>query len=150
MRIIIQRVKEAAVHIDGIEPQSIENGLLIFLGVSADDSNEDIQWLVQKIRQLRIFPDDDGKMNLDITQANGSFLVISQFTLHASTRKGNRPSFIRAARPEVAIPLYKEFIQTLETESGCQVRTGMFGADMQVHLQNDGPVTIIIDSELRE
>ena len=150
MRIILQRVKQATVHIADKEPQTIGNGLLIFLGISTNDTGEDVQWLVQKVRQMRIFPDDHGKMNLDITQSKGSFLVISQFTLHASTRKGNRPSFIRAARPEVAVPLYEEFIQTLEAESGCQVCTGVFGADMQVHLQNDGPVTIIIDSELRE
>ncbi|MCF8238077.1 MAG: D-tyrosyl-tRNA(Tyr) deacylase [Saprospiraceae bacterium] len=150
MRVILQRVKEASVHIEHLEPASIAVGLLIFLGISADDTSEDIQWLVQKIRLLRIFPDEEGKMNLDIAQVNGSFLVISQFTLHASTRKGNRPSFIRAARPELAIPLYEEFKETLALESGLQVRSGVFGTDMQVHLQNDGPVTLIIDSHQRE
>ncbi len=150
MRIIIQRVKEASVHIADVEPQGIETGLLLFLGIGAEDSEEDIEWLVPKIVQMRIFPDQEGKMNLDITQAGGSFLVISQFTLHASTRKGNRPSFIKAARPEVAIPLYDRFIDILAQRSGCPVRSGIFGADMQVHLQNDGPVTIIIDSQQRE
>ncbi|MBK7344894.1 MAG: D-tyrosyl-tRNA(Tyr) deacylase [Saprospiraceae bacterium] len=150
MRVVLQRVKQASVQIEGEETRSIERGLLILLGISHDDGMDDVRWLVQKITQLRIFSDSEGKMNEDITQVNGAFLVISQFTLHASTRKGNRPSYIRAARPEHAIPLYEEFLSFLRQESQRPVLSGTFGADMQVHLQNDGPVTIIMDSQQRE
>ncbi len=150
MRVVLQRVQQASVYIEGEDTRSIGRGILIFLGITVEDSEEDIHWLVQKIRQLRIFSDPQGKMNLDITQIQGEFLVISQFTLHASTRKGNRPSFIRAARPEQAIPQYELFLEMLSRESQCPVFSGTFGADMQIHLQNDGPVTIIIDSQQRE
>lgn len=150
MRVVLQRVQRASVQIAGEDTRSIGQGILILLGITEEDSEDDVLWLVQKIRQLRIFSDPDGKMNLDIEQIGGAFLVISQFTLHASTRKGNRPSFIRAARPDQAIPLYESFLKNLSMESQCLVHAGTFGADMQVHLQNDGPVTIIIDSKQRE
>lgn len=150
MRVVLQRVQQASVQIAGEDTRSIGKGILILLGITEDDAVDDVLWLVHKIRQLRIFSDPDGKMNLDIEQIGGSFLVISQFTLHASTRKGNRPSYIRAARPDRAIPLYESFLTNLAGESHCLVYAGTFGADMQVFLQNDGPVTIIIDSKQRE
>lgn len=150
MRVVLQRVQQASVHITGEDTRSIGQGILILLGITEEDGEADVLWLIQKISQLRIFSDADSKMNLDITQIGGAFLVVSQFTLYASTRKGNRPSFIRAARPERAIPLYESFLKILAKESQCTVYSGTFGADMQVHIQNDGPVTIIIDSQQRE
>ncbi|HRW74374.1 MAG: D-tyrosyl-tRNA(Tyr) deacylase [Lewinellaceae bacterium] len=150
MRALLQRVKEASVHFQHEPPRSIGPGLLILLGIESSDNREDVEWLVGKISQIRIFADEEGKMNLDIRQSNGSILVISQFTLHASTRKGNRPSFIRAARPEQAVPLYEYFIEEIQRAAACTVICGIFGADMQVRLQNDGPVTLMIDSQNRE
>lgn len=150
MRVVIQRASEASVVIDGKIHGEINRGLVVLLGIEADDTRDDIDWLVRKIIGLRIFNDEDGKMNFSIQDLGGEFLVISQFTLHASTKKGNRPSYIKAARPEVAIPLYEEFIQILRKESGLKVDTGSFGADMKVQLINDGPVTIWIDSKNRE
>lgn len=146
MRVVIQRVSSASVVIGGREKSCIGWGLLILLGIEHDDSGEDIDWLCKKIAALRIFSDEAGLMNLSVQDIGGEMLVISQFTLHASTKKGNRPSFIRAARPETAIPLYEKFVQTLAQESGRPVHTGEFGADMKVSLVNDGPVTILIDS----
>lgn len=145
MRVLIQRVSEASVTINNRVHGKIDRGLLLFVGIEHDDTTEDIDWLVKKISQLRIFADSEGKMNLSVQDVNGSALVISQFTLHASTKKGNRPSYIRAARPEIAVPLYEQFIQSLANEN-VPVETGEFGADMKVQLINDGPVTIWIDS----
>ncbi|MCU0443554.1 MAG: D-aminoacyl-tRNA deacylase [Microscillaceae bacterium] len=144
---IIQRVSEASVSIAGAIKGQIEVGFLVLLGITHTDTDEDIDWLVKKIVGLRVFSDSEGKMNLSIHDQQGDILVISQFTLHASTKKGNRPSFIEAARPEVAIPLYEQFVQALENQLGKPIQTGEFGADMQVALVNDGPVTIIIDSK---
>ncbi len=149
MRLLVQRTTEASVSINGTVHNSIEKGLVIFLGIENGDTEEDCNWLIQKISKLRIFNNEDGKMNHSIKEVNGAFLVISQFTLHASTKKGNRPSYIRAAPPEIAIPLYEQFITNLES-TGSQVSTGIFGADMKVRLTNDGPVTIWIDSKNRE
>jgi len=150
MRILIQRTSEASVKIEGKIHGEINRGLVVLLGIEAEDTLDDINWLVRKLIGLRIFSDGEGKMNDSIVDVNGEFLVISQFTLHASTKKGNRPSYIKAARPEVAIPLYEEFIQILRKESNLKVATGEFGADMKVQLINDGPVTIWIDSKNRE
>ncbi len=150
MRALIQRVKKASVRIEGETFSEISQGLLIFLGIENDDSKEDIDWLAGKIARLRIFSDEKGAMNLSVRDVDGECLVVSQFTLHASTKKGNRPSFIKAAQPKIAIPLYKEFIVQLERESGKIVATGSFGAMMDVGLINDGPVTIWIDSKNRE
>lgn len=150
MRIVIQRVSEASVKIENKIVGSIEKGMLILLGIEHDDSEEDVQWLVGKLINLRIFSDEEGKMNLSIQDVKGAFLVVSQFTLHASTKKGNRPSYVKAARPELAIPLYQLFIEKLASDSALRVETGEFGADMKVALINDGPVTIIIDSKTRE
>lgn len=150
MRVLIQRVSEASVTIDWAIHSQIGQGLLIFLGIEDADGEEDLQWLCKKIVNLRIFPDDQGVMNRSILEAGGEFLVVSQFTLHASTKKGNRPSYIRAARPEHAIPLYDAFCRELAKESGHSVMTGEFGADMKVALINDGPVTIWIDSKNKE
>ncbi len=150
MRIVIQRVSEASVKIENKIVGSIEKGMLILLGIEHDDSEEDVQWLVGKLINLRIFSDEEGKMNLSIQDVKGAFLVVSQFTLHASTKKGNRPSYVKAARPELAIPLYQLFIEKLAIDSVLRVETGEFGADMKVALINDGPVTIIIDSKTRE
>ncbi|MFM7016487.1 MAG: D-aminoacyl-tRNA deacylase [Bacteroidota bacterium] len=150
MRVVIQRVKEASVTINQKEIRSIHHGLMILIGITHDDTHEDITWLVQKISKLRIFADHEGVMNLNINDVNGEVLLISQFTLHASTKKGNRPSYIGAAKPDIAIPLYKEFIQQLKKEIQSKVLTGEFGADMQVQLINDGPVTILIDSKYKE
>ena len=150
MRAVIQRVSEASVHASGRPAGKIQQGLLILLGIESEDNRSDIQWLTDKISQLRIFNDTDGKMNLSISDCDGGLLVISQFTLYASTKKGNRPSFIKAARPEHAIPLYEEFIRALTDKTGKTVETGIFGADMKVSLVNDGPVTIIIDSKSKE
>ncbi len=150
MRIVVQRAKNAKVEIGGQISGQIEHGLVILLGIESEDDSEDIEWLVNKLNNLRIFNDADGKMNLSIQDIKGSFLVISQFTLHASTKKGNRPSYIKAANPDMAIPLYEQFIQELKDISNLSVETGEFGADMQVSLVNDGPVTIIMDSKNKE
>ena len=150
MRAVIQRVTEASVTINQKINGSIDLGLLILLGIEDIDTQEDIDWLVRKISGMRIFSDPNDKMNLSISDVDGSFLVISQFTLHASTKKGNRPSFIKAARPDKAIPLYDQFCKTLHNHSGLKVATGIFGADMKVRLLNDGPVTIIIDSQRKD
>jgi D-tyrosyl-tRNA(Tyr) deacylase len=150
MRAVIQRVSESSVTIEGEVVGSIGVGFMILLGIELEDSEDDIEWLVQKIYKLRVFSDDDGKMNLSIGDVNGSFLVISQFTLHASTRKGNRPSYIKAARPEQAIPLYEKFKLRLREISGLELEDGEFGGDMKVSLINDGPVTIIIDTKMKE
>lgn len=146
---VIQRVSHASVTIDENLKGKIDSGFLVLLGITHDDTVEDIEWLSKKIIGMRIFGDEDGKMNLDIQQIKGNILLISQFTLHASTKKGNRPSFIQAARPETAIPLYEKMITTLSILLGKPIETGEFGADMQVSLVNDGPVTIVIDSKNR-
>lgn len=147
MKIVIQRVSEAAVKIEDKIVGNISNGMLILVGIEHDDTNDDANWLIQKVLGLRIFSDAEGKMNLSYEDVGGRFLVVSQFTLHASTKKGNRPSYIQAARPEVAIPLYNYFVRQLGNLSSSKVETGEFGADMKVSLVNDGPVTIIIDSK---
>jgi D-tyrosyl-tRNA(Tyr) deacylase len=150
MRILIQRVTEAAVAIEGQEVSAIGAGLLLFVGIEESDSAEDIEWVAGKIARLRIFDDEGGVMNLDVVQSGGNILAVSQFTLHASTRKGNRPSYIRSARPEIAEALYERFCERLSEVVGRPVAKGVFGADMQVSLINDGPVTIWIDSKNRE
>lgn len=152
MRVLIQRVLGAAVTIDGVERARIGPGLLLLVGIEEADGGggDDIEWLAGKIARLRVFDDGAGVMNLDILQTGGDILAISQFTLHASTRKGNRPSYIRAARPEIARPIYEKFTARLAREIGREVKTGVFGADMKVALVNDGPVTIMIDSRCRE
>ncbi len=150
MRAVIQRVKSASVVSDGTLTGSISQGLLILLGIETGDNNEELKWLVDKVSGLRIFSDDAGQMNLDLAAINGRCLVISQFTLLASTRKGKRPSYTRSAHPDEAIPLYDTFVKTLGAATKTTVETGVFGADMQVSLVNDGPVTIIIDTRLRE
>ena len=150
MRAVIQRVTKASVSIDKVLESEIGPGMLILLGIEEADTFDDIQWLCGKISKLRIFDDSEGVMNLSITDVKGEMLVVSQFTLHASTRKGNRPSYIKAARPESAIPLYEKFIAVLQATVEGPVQTGEFGAMMQVALVNDGPVTIIIDSKLKE
>lgn len=150
MRTLIQRVSEASVAINGEIRSKIGTGVLVLLGIEHDDTQEDADWLCKKMANLRIFPDENEVMNRSISDVNGEALVVSQFTLHASTKKGNRPSYIRAARPEQAIPLYEYFVRTLESELGKPVGTGEFGADMQVGLVNDGPVTIWIDSKNKE
>lgn len=150
MRVVIQRVLSAAVTIDKNIYSSIDDGLLILLGIESNDAEDDIEWLVNKITSLRIFNDEEGKMNLSVNDVGGEYLVISQFTLHASTKKGNRPSYIKAARPEYAELLYEKFIHRLRDISQKSVMTGVFGADMKVSLINDGPVTIIIDSKQKE
>ncbi|WP_439559745.1 D-aminoacyl-tRNA deacylase [Dyadobacter sp.] len=146
---VIQRVSRASVTIDGNVNGEIRTGFLVLLGVTHLDTDEDIQWLGKKIVGLRVFNDSEGKMNLDLQAVEGDILLISQFTLHASTKKGNRPSFIEAAKPDIAIPLYEKMIRFLETETGKPIQTGQFGADMKVDLLNDGPVTIVIDSKNR-
>ena len=150
MRLVIQRVSEASVSISGEVKSAIGNGLMILLGIETDDSSDDIDWLVKKTCNLRIFDDKDGVMNESVLDIKGEFLVISQFTLHARTKKGNRPSYVNAAGPDIAIPLYKEFVKKLQQASNLNVGTGEFGANMQVQLINDGPVTIIIDSKRKE
>ena len=150
MRVVIQRVSAASVTIDGQVKSSIGTGLLILLGIEPADTEADAEWLCKKTASMRIFSDEAGLMNLSVQDVGGELLVVSQFTLYASTKKGNRPSFIRAARPEQAIPLYEKFVAMLIAETGIQVRTGEFGADMKVSLVNDGPVTIIIDSQAKE
>ena len=150
MRIVAQRVSRASVTIDGQVKSAIGLGMMVLLGIEEADSEEDVEWLCGKLTKLRIFDDGNDAMNLDINQVEGSFLVVSQFTLHALTKKGNRPSFIRAARPEQAIPLYELFVKRLHEISGREVLTGEFGAMMEVELINDGPVTILMDSKRKE
>lgn len=150
MRVVLQRVSQASVEIEGEINAEIGTGLLILLGIEESDTEEDISWLCGKISKLRIFNDENGVMNLSILDINGDAIVVSQFTLHASTKKGNRPSYIKAAKPEISIPLYDKFVAQLEQELDKKVGTGKFGADMQVSLLNDGPVTILIDSKNRE
>ena len=150
MRAVIQRVTHASVTIDGKVNSSIDQGLLVLLGIEDADSNEDIEWLSGKIVRLRIFNDEAGVMNRSVQERAGDLLVVSQFTLFASTKKGNRPSYIRAARPEVAIPLYEQFLAKIAADLGKPVHRGQFGADMKVTLVNDGPVTILIDTKSRE
>ncbi len=150
MKLVIQRVSEASVTINGSIKGSIADGMLLLAGFTADDTQEDLQWLAKKTVQLRIFSDEAGKMNKSLQETGGDILLISQFTLHASTKKGNRPSYIAAAPPEIAIPLYEAFIKIVEQELGKPIQTGTFGADMKVRLLNDGPVTILMDSKNRE
>jgi D-aminoacyl-tRNA deacylase len=147
MLAVIQRVSEASVTIDGKVKASIDHGFLVLLGIAPTDTKEDVEWLSKKIAGMRIMGDREGKMNLSLKDTNGELLLISQFTLFANTLKGNRPSFIGAAKPEVAIPLYREFIKSLESDLGKAIQTGEFGAEMQVKLINEGPVTIIIDTK---
>jgi len=147
MRVILQRVSSAGVHVEGQEIAAIQEGLLLLLGIEHEDTEEDIKWLCQKISNMRIFADEAGKMNCSLLDIKGEALVVSQFTLHASTKKGNRPSFVKAAPPEVAIPLYTSFIESMEKALGKKVPSGKFGANMQVELINDGPVTIFLDSK---
>lgn len=150
MRILIQRVKKASVTIDGNVKSSIGNGLLILVGICDEDDKDDIEWLVKKIVNIRLFDDENGVMNRSVIDINGELLAVSQFTLMASTKKGNRPSYIKAAKPEISIPLYEKFCQELESAMNKPIKTGVFGADMKVELINDGPVTIFIDSKNRE
>ena len=144
---VIQRVSQATLHIDNALKASIQQGFVVLLGIHVDDTTEDVAYLASKIAGLRIFSDMEGKMNLDLQAINGELLLVSQFTLNAATHKGNRPSFLEAARPEQAIPLYELMIKTLEENTGQKIQTGVFGADMQINLTNDGPVTLIIDSK---
>ena len=150
MRALIQRVQSASVKIENKPGASIDHGILVFLGIEETDTNDDIEWMSGKIVRLRIFRDDKNVMNLSLLDIGGEVLLISQFTLHASTKKGNRPSYIRAARPDIAIPLYEQFIDRIELDMGKSIKTGEFGAYMQVELVNDGPVTIMLDSKNRE
>ncbi|WP_299098947.1 D-aminoacyl-tRNA deacylase [uncultured Winogradskyella sp.] len=150
MKIVIQRVSEASVTIEGNKVAEIGKGLLVLLGIVNEDTQEDISWLCNKIINLRIFPDENGVMNTSLKASHGDVILVSQFTLHASTKKGNRPSYIKAAKPDVAIPLYEKFKETLQLALEKPIQTGVFGADMKVRLLNDGPVTIIIDSKNKE
>lgn len=150
MRVVIQKVTQASVSIENQIVASIDKGLLMLVGIEDGDTNEDIAWLSSKIVNLRVFDDDNGVMNLSVKEVEGEVLIVSQFTLHASTKKGNRPSYIKAARPEVAIPIYEAFIKQVESLLGKRVPTGQFGAMMQVSLCNDGPVTILIDTKNKE
>jgi D-tyrosyl-tRNA(Tyr) deacylase len=150
MRVVIQRVKEASVSVQGVKISEIQKGLLILVGVETQDTQQDIDWLVAKVAKLRIFEDPLGAMNVSLQDIGADVIVVSQFTLHASTKKGNRPSFIKAAKPEVAIPLYQEFVDSLEKQLDKKIQTGQFGAMMDVALINDGPVTITIDSKNKE
>ena len=150
MRVVIQRVKEASVTIEGQIKSAITEGLLILVGVEDNDTDEDINWLAAKIANLRIFGDENGLMNRSVIDIQGEMLVVSQFTLHASTKKGNRPSFLKAAKPDFAVPMYERFVSELEKLSNLEVLTGEFGADMKVALLNDGPVTIVMDTKNKE
>jgi D-tyrosyl-tRNA(Tyr) deacylase len=150
MRVVIQRVSEASILANGISRGAIGTGLLVLLGIEHSDTKQDVDWLVRKIVAMRIFSDVDGKMNLSVSDINGDVAIVSQFTLFASTKKGNRPGFTNAASPDIAIPLYVYFLQQMEVVLGKQVKSGVFGADMKIHLVNDGPVTILIDSRLPE
>ena len=147
MKVVIQRVSKASVTIDDEKVASMASGLLILLGIVDEDTQEDIEWLTRKIANLRVFEDENGVMNRSLLEVDGDAIVVSQFTLHASTKKGNRPSYIKAAKPTIAIPLYESFVKQLEMDLGKNIQTGQFGADMQVALINDGPVTILIDSK---
>jgi D-tyrosyl-tRNA(Tyr) deacylase len=149
MKIVLQRVKEASVEIENKISGTINKGLLIFLGIEHEDGQEDIDWLVKKIIHLRVFPDEQGKMNLSLKDIEGELLVVSQFTLHASVKKGNRPSFTKSAKPELAKKLYEDFLETLQNDTITKIQTGRFGADMQVLLINDGPLTFILDSKVK-
>jgi D-tyrosyl-tRNA(Tyr) deacylase len=150
MRIVLQRVSEASVTVDGNKTADIKKGLLVLVGIEDLDTQEDIDWLVGKIIKMRIFGDENDVMNCSVQDIDGDIMVVSQFTLHASTKKGNRPSYIKASKPEFAIPMYENFVKSLEKEFNKKVQTGIFGADMKVSLLNDGPVTILIDSKNRE
>lgn len=150
MKVVIQRVSSATVTIDDKKVASINNGLLVLIGIEDSDNQEDINWLTTKIVNLRIFEDENHVMNLSVKEIEGEIIIVSQFTLHASTKKGNRPSYIKAAKPEIAIPIYENFITKMELELGKKIQTGQFGADMKVSLVNDGPVTIIIDTKNKE
>ena len=150
MRAVIQRVNKASVTIDNKIYSQINSGLLILLGIEDADTVEDIEWLSGKIVNLRIFNDENGVMNVSVKDINGDILVVSQFTLHASTKKGNRPSYIKASKPEFAVPMYEKFVQQIENDLGKKIQTGVFGADMKVELLNDGPVTIVIDTKNKE
>jgi len=150
MKVVIQRVSEASVTIHQKIVATIQQGMLVLVGIIDEDSQEDINWLVKKIVNLRIFNDENEVMNLSLKDVNGDLILVSQFTLHAATKKGNRPSYIKAAKPEIAIPLYENFIVSMENELGKKIQTGEFGADMKVALLNDGPVTIVIDSKNKE
>lgn len=150
MRTIIQRVTHASVTIEGKKKSEIKNGMLLLLGIEDSDTEADIEWLTKKVIGLRIFDDEAGVMNLSVKDIGGEVLVVSQFTLHASTKKGNRPSYIRASKPDFAVPMYEKFIVNLQSKLETEVKTGEFGAEMQVELLNDGPVTIIIDTKLKE
>jgi D-aminoacyl-tRNA deacylase len=150
MRVVIQRVLESSVKVNDKITGAISNGLMVLAGFEEADTMDDIEWVSGKIASMRIFNDDDGVMNRSVVDVGGDLLVVSQFTLHASTRKGNRPSYIKAARPDIAIPLYESFLKILSTKMGKPVQSGIFGADMKVYLINDGPVTIIVDSKARE
>lgn len=150
MRTVIQRVKHASVTIDGTLKSAIGQGMLILVGIEDRDTHEDIEWLSKKICALRIFDDENGVMNRSVTDIDGEILIVSQFTLHASTKKGNRPSYIKASKPDFAIPMYEKFCDEVSLQAGKQVQTGTFGADMKVELLNDGPVTILIDTQNKE
>ena len=150
MRVLIQRVKEASVTVDGEVISLIHNGLLVFVGITDDDNREDILWLTKKIANIRLFDDENGVMNRSVIEAGGDILAVSQFTLMASTKKGNRPSYIKAAKPEISVPLYEEFCSEMELAVNKPIKRGVFGADMKVSLLNDGPVTIFIDSKNKE
>ena len=150
MRIVLQRVSEASVTVDGNKTADIKKGLLVLVGIEDLDTQEDIDWLVGKIIKMRIFGDENDVMNCSVQDIDGDIIVVSQFTLHASTKKGNRPSYIKASKPEFAIPMYENFVKSLEKEFNKKVQTGIFGADMKVSLLNDGPVTILIDSKNKE
>jgi D-aminoacyl-tRNA deacylase len=150
MKVVVQRVSQASVTIDDKTVATITIGLLVLLGIIDDDTQEDINWLCNKITNLRIFGDENGVMNNSLLDINGDAIVVSQFTLHANTKKGNRPSYIKAAKPEIAIPLYESFVKQLASNLGKKVQKGVFGADMKVQLLNDGPVTIIIDTQNKE
>lgn len=150
MRVVIQRVRKANVHIDGKKISEIEKGLLVLVGICEEDTQEDIEWLTKKIVNLRVFDDDNGVMNKSMLEANADIMIVSQFTLYASYKKGNRPSYIKAAKPDIAIPLYEKFCATTQALTGKKVATGVFGADMKIELINDGPVTICIDTKNKE
>ena len=150
MRVLIQRVKEASVKVDGKVISLIDNGLLLFVGITDDDTRDDILWLTKKIANIRLFDDENGVMNLSVMDTDGDILAVSQFTLMASTKKGNRPSYIKAAKPEISVPLYEEFCSEMELAVNKPIQRGVFGADMKIRLLNDGPVTIFMDSKNRE
>ncbi|PAM92572.1 D-tyrosyl-tRNA(Tyr) deacylase [Flavobacterium sp. IR1] len=150
MKVVLQRVSSASVTVEGNKTADIQKGLLVLVGIEDADTQEDIDWLVGKIIKIRIFGDENDVMNCSVQDVDGNIIVVSQFTLHASTKKGNRPSYLKASKPEFAIPMYENFVRSLEKEFGKKIQTGIFGADMKVSLLNDGPVTIIIDSKNKE